>query len=476
MLFRLFYDDQLAQASYLLGCQTTGEAIVVDPSRVVDQYIAAAEVEGLAITAVAETHIHADFVSGVRELGARTGARMYLSDAGPPEWKYGFRGDDRVVCLAGGERLSVGHVVLEPVHTPGHTPEHLSFLVTDGRTSREPMGLLSGDFVFVGDVGRPDLLEKAVRVSGASDASARQLFRSLQWFRTLPDHLQVWPGHGAGSACGKGIGAVPQSTVGYEKRTNWALGNADVEAFVAQILFGQPEPPRYFGIMKRMNRDGPPVLGRFPAPERLAETRLPALLATGAGVVVDTRPAPAFGGGHIPGSVNVPLNRAFATYAGSVLPYDRDLYLLVEGGTPVLERVIRHLVMIGLDRIAGYLGSEAIELWAGSGHELATVEQITPAEVARRQAMGAIVVDVRGESEWRGGHIGGARLIPLPELMERLEEIPTDRPVVTQCQSGARSAIAASLLRARGWRDVANLAGGYSAWVGEGRPIEGKGE
>ncbi|MGH2652436.1 MAG: MBL fold metallo-hydrolase, partial [Actinomycetota bacterium] len=365
------------------------------------------------------THIHADFVSGLRELSARTGARVYLSDAGPPEWKYGFRGGDRVVGLAGGERISVGQVVLEPVHTPGHTPEHLSFLLTDGRASTEPMGLLSGDFVFVGDVGRPDLLEKAARVSGASDASARQLFTSLQWFRTLPDHLQVWPGHGAGSACGKGIGAVPQSTVGYEKRTNWALRVSDVEAFVGQILFGQPEPPRYFGIMKRINRDGPPVLGRLPAPERLAEARLPALLASGAGVLVDTRSAPAFGGGHIPGSVNVPLNRTFATYAGSVLPYDRDLYLLVEGGAPVLDRVIRHLVMIGLDRVAGYLGSEAIELWAGSGHELATVEQITPAEAARRQGMGAIVVDVRGESEWRGGHIGGARLIPLPELLER---------------------------------------------------------
>ncbi len=470
MLFRRFYDESLAQASYLIGCQSSGEALVVDPNREADTYIAAAESEGMKITGVTETHIHADFVSGLRELAGRTGATMYLSDAGPADWQYGFRSDPRVTRLQGGERLTLGNIVIEPVHTPGHTPEHLSFLVTDGAGSTEPMGLLTGDFVFVGDVGRPDLLEKAARVKGASDAAARALFRSLRWFKALPDHLQVWPGHGAGSACGKGIGAVPQSTVGYERRTNWGLGIDDEDAFVRQVLLGQPEPPRYFAVMKRINRDGPPVLGRFPSPERLAESRLPEILANGA-AVVDTRPAGAFAGGHIPGTTNIPLNRGFATYAGSVLPYDRDLYLLVDGGAAAVQSAVRQLVFIGLDRVAGYLGPEAIEVWAGEGRALGSVPQVTAQDLARTRP-DALLVDVRGESEWRGGHLPGAVLIPLPELPERLGEIPADRAVTVQCQTGARSAIAASLLLAAGRRDVANLAGGYGAWMAAGLPIE----
>ncbi len=470
MLFRRFYDDGLAQASYLIGCQATGEALVVDPNRDVDQYIAAAEAEGMTITGVTETHIHADFVSGTRELSARTGARMLLSDAGPDEWRYGFRDDPRAVALAGGERIALGRIVVEPVHTPGHTPEHLSFLVTDGAASTEPMGVLTGDFVFVGDVGRPDLLEKAARVTGASDASARELYDSLAWFRGLPDHYQVWPGHGAGSACGKGIGAVPQSTVGYERRTNWALEPGDVEEFVARVLAGQPEPPRYFGVMKRLNRDGPRVLGRFPAPERVAEARLPDLL-DGDAVVVDTRPAAAHAAGHIPGTLGIPHTRSFPTYAGSLLPYDRDLYLLVEGGPAALASLVRSLVMIGLDRIAGYLGPEAVELWVAQGRALGEVPQVGPAEAARAAKNGARIVDVRGESEWRGGHIPDATLVPLPELPDRLAELPADRPLVLQCQTGARSAIAASLLRARGFSDVANLAGGFAAWAQSGAPV-----
>jgi hydroxyacylglutathione hydrolase len=468
MLFRRFYDDPLAQASYLIGCQATGEAIVVDPNRDVDQYIAAAEAEGMRITAVTETHIHADFVSGTRELAERTGARMYLSGAGGADWQYGFRAEPRVTLVTGGERIRLGNVSLEPFHTPGHTPEHLSFFVTDGAASTEPVGVLTGDFVFVGDVGRPDLLEKAARVPGASETSARDLFQSLQRFRQLPEHLQIWPAHGAGSACGKGIGAMPQSTIGYENRTNWAFGIREEAEFVRQVLAGQPEPPRYFGVMKRVNRDGPRVLGGFPVPERVGETRVSALLEEGA-VIVDTRPAMAFAGGHIPGTLNIPLNRSFATYAGSVLPYDRDLYLLIEGGSAAVEAAVRQLVCIGLDRIAGYLGPDAIEVWSADHRTLGTVAQLTATEVARRHP-DAFLVDVRGESEWTGGHLPGATLIPLPELTERLGEIPLDRAVIVQCQSGSRSSIAASLLLARG-RTASNLTGGYAGWVAAGLPV-----
>lgn len=470
MLFRRFYDDPLAQASYLIGCQATGDAFVVDPNRDADQYIAAAEAERMRIVGVAETHIHADFLSGTRELAERTGARMYLSDTGPAEWRYAYRSDTRVVPLKGGERIPVGNIVLEPLPTPGHTPEHLSFFVTDGAASDQPMGLLTGDFVFVGDVGRPDLLEKAVRVVGSSDIAARALFASIQQFKSLPDHLQVWPAHGAGSACGKGIGAVPQSTVGYEKRVNWALGIEDETTFIREVLEGQPEPPRYFAIMKRLNRDGPPILGRVSTPERIAENRLPTLIRDGA-VVVDTRSAAAFAAAHIPRTVNVPINRSFATYAGAVLPYDRDLYLVVEGNERGLAEVLRQLSFIGVDRVAGYAGPEAVKMWARDQGSLGTVPQIDSREFARDRH-GAILLDVRGLTEWRGGHIPGATLIPLPELVDRIDEVPMDQPIVVQCQTGSRSSIAASLLLSRGRRQVGNLAGGYSGWTAAGLPTE----
>jgi hydroxyacylglutathione hydrolase len=468
MIIKRFYDEFLAQASFLVGCQATGEAIVIDPTRDVDQYIAAAEGEGLRITAVTETHIHADFVSGTRELSERTGATMYLSDTGPEEWRYAFRGEARAALLRGGERIRIGNVVIEPVHTPGHTPEHLSFFVTDGAASTEPMGIMTGDFVFVGDVGRPDLLEKAAHVTGASDAAARQLFRSLAWFKSLPDHLQVWPGHGAGSACGKGIGAVPQSTVGYERRTNWGLGIDDEEEFVRQVLLGQPEPPAYFGVMKRVNRDGPPLLGRLPGPERVGEHRLEELLGSGRPIVIDTRSTAAYAGGHIPGTLNLPMGRSFTTYAGSLLPYDRDLYLIADAGQ--VREAVRALVNIGLDRVAGYLGLEAVDLWRAGGRPLATIRQLSPAEL--RTQPGVAVVDVRGESEWQGGRVPGSRLLPLPELPARAAEIPGDRPVVLLCQTGSRSAVAASYLRWRGIGEVTNVAGGMAAWFGAGLPVE----
>jgi hydroxyacylglutathione hydrolase len=471
MIFTRFYDDPLAQASYLIGCSDSGRAVVIDPNRSVDQYIAAAEARGLRITAVTETHIHADFVSGVRELATRTGATTYLSGCGTPEWQYGFGREPGVVLLHDGATFRVGQVELRAVHTPGHTPEHLSFLVTDTATAHEPMGIVTGDFVFVADVGRPDLLEKAANVQGASEAGARELFLSLKWFKLLPDHLQIWPGHGAGSACGKGLSAVPQSTVGYERRFNWALGIEDEAEFVRLVLLGQPEPPRYFAEMKRVNREGPAVLGALALPERVAEHRLASLLAAGA-VVVDTRPGPDYAAGHIPGTLNLPFNRSFTTWAGALLPYDRDVYLLVEPATPEeVSQVLRNLVMIGLDRVRGYFGPEALSLWSAEGKSLRQIEQLTVSDLATRPD-GLVVLDVRGRSEWDEGHVPGATLIPLAELAERIDEVPVDRRVAVHCQSGNRAAIAVSLLEARGRREVAQVPGGFTAWLQAGLPVE----
>jgi hydroxyacylglutathione hydrolase len=473
VIFVRFYDEPLAQASYLVGCSVCGVAVVIDPNRLVDQYIAAAESRGLRIEFVTETHIHADFVSGSRELAERTGAQIYLSDCGPPDWRYGFRNDRGVTLLRDGEAFRVGNIEIRAVHTPGHTPEHVSFLVTDTAVAPEPMGIVTGDFVFVNDVGRPDLLEKAAHLEGTADAGARQLFKSLAWFKTLPDHLQIWPGHGAGSACGRGMSAVPQSTVGYERRFNWAFQVAREDEFVHLVLEGQPEPPRYFARMKQINRDGPPVLGALPVPERVAEHRLPAVLASGA-VVVDTRASADFAAGHVPGTLNLPWNNSFVTWAGALLPYDADLYLLLaEGAEERLTRITRGLSTIGLDRVKGWFAEDAVDLWTREGETVGQVEQLQPSDLARRRSR-YVVLDVRGQSEWDSAHLAGALHIPLAELPDRLKEVSDDRPVAVHCQGGSRSAIAASFLLARGHRAVANVPGGISAWEQDGLPVERK--
>ncbi|HEX5581355.1 MAG TPA: MBL fold metallo-hydrolase, partial [Gemmatimonadaceae bacterium] len=329
MLLRRFYDTGLAQASYLVGCSATGEALVVDPNRDVEQYVRAAEEEGLRVTHVTETHIHADFVSGARELAHRTGATLYLSDEGDADWKYQFPTDEersrglRSQLVRGGDSFMVGNVRIDVVATPGHTPEHLSFLVTDTAGADRPMGIFTGDFVFVGDVGRPDLLERAAGMADTMEKGARVLFRSLERFRAYPDWLQVWPGHGAGSACGKALGAVPQSTVGYERMFNWGLATTDEEEFVRMVLAGQPEPPRYFAEMKRINKEGPRTLGGFRRPPHLDGARLSELVDRGA-TVIDTRSAADYAARHVPGTINIPLNKSLSTWAGWLVSYDAD--------------------------------------------------------------------------------------------------------------------------------------------------------
>jgi len=472
MFFQRFYDTNLAQASYLIGCQQTGDAAVVDPIRDVEQYLAAAEQEGLRITHVTETHIHADFVSGARELAQRTGAQLLLSDEGSADWRYAYGAESGARLLKDGDHFMVGNIRLDVLHTPGHTPEHLSFLVTDTPAAAGPWGILTGDFVFVGDVGRPDLLERAAGYAGTMEASARTLFRSLERFRALPAHLQVWPGHGAGSACGKALGAVPSTTVGYEKIGNWGVATTDENEFVRMVLAGQPEPPRYFAEMKRINKEGPRILGGLHRPPRLAGAKLPEVVRRGE-MVVDTRPGAAFAGGHVPGTLNIPLNGSFTTWAGWLLPYDRDVYLLLDDACPrCVETAVRDLAMIGLDRVAGVFGQDAVDAWTAMGHELGTVAQPTAAETAEMLERGeAAVIDVRGRTEWEAGHLPGVPNIPVGYLGERLAEIPTGKPVVVYCQGGTRSAIAASVLLARGVPNVMNMARGFAAWQHAGLPV-----
>jgi hydroxyacylglutathione hydrolase len=471
MLLRRFYDTKLAQASYLIGCQETGEGIVIDPNRDVAQYVAAAAAEKVRIRSVTETHIHADYVSGTRELAARTGARVLISGEGGAEWRYDFAGDPDTTELHDGDTIAVGCVRLDVMHTPGHTPEHLTFLITDEAATDRPMGMVTGDFIFAGDVGRPDLLERAAKQAGTMEAGARRLFRSLARVRDMPDYLQIWPGHGAGSACGKSLGAVPSSTLGYERIANWAFLIDDEDTFVREVLAGQPEPPTYFAEMKRVNKHGPRVLGQRPEPPRLAAADLVAAIERGA-FVVDARRADDFAAGHIPGTIGIPLGASFPTWAGWFVPYDRDVQLIV--AEPAGDRAadaVRDLSMIGLDRVAGYAGPDALAAWSARHGPLETIAHATVDESADQMRRGDVtVVDVRAAAEWDAGHIAGVPNIPLGLIGDRLDEIPTDKPILLHCQGGSRSVIAAGVLQARGVKNVVNMVGGYGAWEKSGRP------
>jgi len=465
MILKRFFDPKLAQTSYLIGCASKGTALVIDANRDIDQYLQAAKSEGVAITHVTETHIHADFVSGSTELAQRTGAALYLSDEGTEGWKYEFVNECNAVLLKDGDQFQVGNITVDAVHTPGHTPEHLSFLVTDTAAASKPIGMITGDFVFVGDVGRPDLLEKAAGIEGTKDAAARALFQSLQKFREYPDWLQIWPGHGAGSACGKGLSAVPHSTVGYERRFNWAFGMTNEDEFVTLVLAGQPDPPRYFAEMKRVNKAGPSIPGDIRKVPRIPPAHLADITSTGA-LVIDVRPAAVYAAGHVPGTINIPLDRRFTTWAGWLIPYDRDLYLIVDDEcADCLLEATRDLAMIGLDRIAGFFGSDVLGSWREDQGRLAVVPHIDITTLSERIRRGEVnVLDVRDQAEWQSGHLADVSNIPLGQLAVRLDEVPRDKPLVVHCQSGARSAIAVSLLAACGIPEVINLTGGFAAW------------
>lgn len=462
MYFQHIYETGLAQASYLIGCQATGEAVVIDPRRDIDVYLEAAEKNRLRITHIAETHIHADFLSGARELAAATGATMYLSDEGGADWAYQF---DHV-GLRDGDQFRVGNLRFDVLHTPGHTPEHISFLLTDLPASAQPVMLFSGDFVFVGDVGRPDLLETAAGVAGTRVQGARDMFRSLRRILALPDHVQLWPGHGAGSACGKSLGAVPNSTVGYEKITNWALRIEDEETFIAELLDGQPEPPRYFGRMKQINKEGPRVLGGVPHPARLTLTQFTEAMAQGM-TLIDTRDKLAFAGGHYPGSLNIQNNNAFSTWAGWMLPYDAP-FLLVASDSRIGE-LTRALIRIGLDDIAGYVSD--MDRIGDAGHDMQIVDQITVDEL-RAHRDEYLVLDVRGATEHSTARIPGSVNIHAGMLAGKLDRLPRDRRIAVHCVSGDRSSIATSYLLAQGFDHVRNLTCGINGWMQRGYDIE----
>ncbi len=458
MLLKYFYDETLAQASYLIGCAKTGEALVVDPMRNVEPYLAAAAKEGLRITHVTETHIHADFVSGVRELAARAGAQMYLSDMGDDSWKYAYPEVEQAILVRDGDSWMVGNIKVTVVATPGHTLEHIAFMITDTAGADAPMGVCTGDFLFVGDIGRPDLLEEAAGFVGTKEPGARMQFHSVERFKELPDYLQIWPGHGAGSACGKALGAIPSTTLGYEQRFNPAFQIADEGQFVDWLLSGQPEPPRYFARMKHVNKVGPALLSALAAPAAVDCAAIERAVADGS-LVVDLRSQEAFIAGHIAGSLSVPMSAAmYSTYLGWFVDYSKPTYLVLPEGAD-LATILHTLRAIGIDDIPGYLPAAAL---GASLTPLPTVGLDELTEALRRHD--TQILDVRGQTEYDAIHLPDALHIPLGFLPRQLAAIPRDRPVIVHCAAGYRAQVASSLLRRLGFTNVRNLIDPQGRW------------
>ena len=457
MLIERIYDEDLAQASYFIGCQAKGEALVVDPRRDIDVYRKLAAANGMKIVAVTETHIHADFLSGTRELAAATGAKVYVSGEGGPDWQYGFDGER----LFDGSNITIGNITVQAVHTPGHTPEHLSFLITDGAFSDQPGYLLSGDFVFSGDLGRPDLLDEAAGGVDTRFEGARQLFASLRdKFLTLPDYVQVHPAHGAGSACGKALGAIPSTTVGYERLYAWwgpYLAANDEQGFVNELLDGQPDAHAYFGRMKRENRIGPAILRERAPLQELDIAAVARDLAADKATFIDTRSNTEVHEGTVTGSLNIPAGKSVASYGAWVVnpETDKNPLVLLAAGPEQAQEMWDHLVRVGIDNIAGYL--TGVE-----GLPTSTPRLIQPADLADFDA--AMVLDVRNRTEHLAGHIPGSHQLSGGRVMWHLDELPAGGTIVTYCQSGIRNSVAASALRRAGY-DIVELDGSYAAWA-----------
>jgi len=461
MLFRSYFDEKLAQYTYLVGCQRTGQALVIDPARHVDEVVEAAKKEGLHISAATETHIHADFVSGSRQLAEQYGVKLYLSDEGDENWKYGYTEGLEVEFVKEGSTFSIGNIDFKVMHTPGHTPESISFVLTDrGGGATTPMGIFTGDFVFVGDVGRPDLLEKAAGAEGTADSGARDMFRSVQRFKELHDYMMVWPAHGAGSACGKSLGAVPSSTVGYEKQFNWAMQINDEQAFVDELLKDQPEAPVYFAEMKKVNKVGPAVLKDTSRVPDFSAEDVNQAMDNDNTLVIDTRPATIAEKTLIPGSINIPYNKSFTNWVGWQANYDEDLVII---GEPYdKEDIIESLQSIHFDRVIGYAPISVVAEWSQhDAYETLTVQEFV--EQAKHED--TYVIDVRNDVEWSDGHLEQAHHHFLGKL--RKTDVPKNKTLLVYCQGGARSAIASSVLKARGYETVKHMAVGYGAYLRE---------
>ena len=436
MFFKQFYDNHLSQASYLVGCQRTGEAMIIDPVRDLTKYMEVADSEGFKITQAAETHIHADFASGIRDVQERLNANIYVSGEGDDQLSYKNM-PEHTNFVKNQDIIQVGNIKLEVLHTPGHTPESISFLLTDeGGGSRVPKGLFSGDFIFDGDSGRPDLLEKSVQMEGTTEIGAKQMYQSIEGVKDLPDYIQIWPGHGAGSPCGKALGAIPMSTLGYEKINNWAFNVTDESKFVETLTSNQPAPPHHFAQMKKINQFGMNMYQPYNVFPSLDNVR----------IAFDLRSKEAFHGGHTEGTINIPYNKNFINQIGWYLDYENSIDLI--GDKSTVEQATHTLQLIGFDNVAGYRLPKS-EILTQSIHSV----DMTGKE--------EYILDVRNDEEWNNGHLDQAVNIPHGKLLN--ENIPFNKEdkIYVHYQSGVRSSIAVGILENKGYENVVNIREGY---------------
>ncbi|HNG91763.1 MAG TPA: MBL fold metallo-hydrolase [Acidobacteriota bacterium] len=459
MFFKQFYLGCLAHASYLIGSE--GEAAVVDPQRDVEMYLSEAQAQGLALKYIIETHLHADFVSGHRELAARTGATIVFGHKANALFPHR--------AVVDGDELQVGAVTLKILETPGHTPEGISIVVSDTSEAHAPAKVLTGDTLFIGDVGRPDLVGSK---GFSSEEMAGMLYDSLhQKLLTLDDSVEVYPAHGAGSLCGKNLSTETSSTIGDQRRLNYALKPMSRAAFVAMMTADLPEVPAYFPLDAEINRTGASPLVELGAARALTPEEGNKLIQQGY-LVLDTRPAPQFGSGYIPGSLNIGLKGQFASWAGSLIPLTTPLLLVVESPDQVTEAVTR-LARVGIETVGGYLAG-GIDAWKAAGLELKTVPQLSVHALASRlEAEPDLqVVDVRRPLEFCQGHVPTALNFQLAQLEKNLDHLDPARPTAVICAGGYRSSAGASLLSRHGFHQVLNIVGGTAAWIQAGLKVE----
>jgi hydroxyacylglutathione hydrolase len=453
MLVQHFFVKGLAHSSYLLG--GTRSCAIIDPQRDVEVYIAAAKALDLKITHILETHLHADFISGHMDLAEQTGAMIYAPKAGSCKFKH--------VGLAEGDAFTIDDMRISVLDTAGHTPEHISYVVADLERGEEPVGVFCGDTLFVGDVGRPDLFP------GKATELASKLYDNLHGkLMTLPDFCEVYPAHGAGSLCGRAMGAKRTSTIGYERNRNAALQIRDKKAFIASLTTDMPAAPDHFARCSATNGAGPSLVRTLPVPVPLSAEMFAERAQKSETVVLDVRSFDAFGGQHVPGAWHIDINGNFATFAGWTLPVDSEILLVAENEA-VVQTATVWLRRVGLDRVAGYLEGGMLS-WNLAGFPTKHVVQLSAQELNQliQSDTGIVLVDARSAQEFAAMKIPGARNIPAPDMRKRHSELSADKPIAIICGTGMRSSLAASILQRNGFRDVKNVAGGMSGYAAAG--------
>jgi hydroxyacylglutathione hydrolase len=461
MIVERFYTPGLAQVAYGVADPEQRVAAIIDPRRDVDVYLAWAAERGWRIVAILETHVHADFVSGAQELAAATGAPIFAGRLGATAFPHRPLDD--------GDIVPIGDLRLQALWTPGHTPEHIAYLVYDPSAGEQPIALFSGDVLFAGEIGRPDLLG-----AEQTEALVDQLYKTVsRRLAALSDDLVVYPGHGAGSPCGKKIGDAAHTTIGQEKRFNYAFQHADNAAFSRAILQGMPQPPHYYPLMKRINAEGPPLLASLPPSGPLSPEQVAARQDAGA-LLIDGRSPAAFAVEHIPESVSVALGPSFPIWAGWVIPEGREVIMILPADQQHDDALVE-LRRIGVDRVSGYLAG-GIDVWKASGRPVVSLPELSIAELATRVGKpdkAIVVLDVRDPTEWAAGRIASSRNLSAGAIAAGAR--PTsgdDGPVAVICGSGYRSSVAGSILQGAGARNIVTIPGGMSAWSDAGLPVE----